>query len=170
MSQRTLILNASFEPLAVVPLRRAVVLVLRERAEVIETSSGFMRSERAAFEAPSVIRLLSYVRIPYKRRVPVSRRTVLQRDNHVCGYCRDVATTVDHIVPRAHGGKHDWRNVVAACRKCNSKKADKSVRDVGFTLHTKPIEPEGTTALVVVVGTLDAQWSPYLESYLGAIA
>ena len=84
---RTLILNASYEPLAVVPLRRAVVLVLLERAEVVSTDGTYSHSERFLIENPSVIRLTRFVRVPYTRRVPVTRRNVLARDSHVCAYC-----------------------------------------------------------------------------------
>jgi len=164
MSQRTLVLNASYEPLAVVPLRRAVVLVLAEKAEVIESGGTQVRSENLTIDAPAVIKLRHFIRVPYKRRLPVTRRAVLQRDNHTCAYCHGKADTIDHVHPRVLGGRHDWRNVVAACSACNGRKGQKTLATLGWKLNFKPYEPAGTVALVVVIGTVEEAWAPYLAT------
>jgi 5-methylcytosine-specific restriction endonuclease McrA len=161
--QRTLILNANYVPITVVPIHRAVVMVLSERAEIVETSGEYLHSQWLAVEVPLVVRLLSLVRIPFKRRVPITRRSVLQRDGHVCGYCKGRADTVDHVVPRGQGGRHTWRNVTAACRPCNGRKGNRTPAEAGMVLHAKPFEPAGQTALVVVVGTVDEAWEPWLQ-------
>jgi len=165
MTQRTLLLNATYEPLAVVPLRRAVLLILAEKAEVLDADGGQLHSENFNMPIPKVIRLTKFVRVPFTRRVPVTRRAVLQRDHFRCAYCtKNKADTIDHVLPKALGGKHEWRNVVAACRSCNGKKGSKTLADMGWKLDFKPFEPAGTVALVVVIGQLDEAWEPYLAT------
>ena len=113
---RALLLNASFEPLCVVPMRRAVVLVLKEKAEIVARNGAELHSERVTLPVPSVIRLHHFVRVPYRNRVPLSRRAVFARDGHRCQYCNRAAENIDHVVPRSRGGPHAWDNVVASCR------------------------------------------------------
>ena len=115
---RALLLNASFEPLCVVPMRRAVVLVLKEKAEIVVRNGAVQHSERAQLPVPSVIRLHHFVRVPYRNRVPLSRRAVFARDGHRCQYCNRAAENIDHVVPRSRGGPHAWDNVVASCWSC----------------------------------------------------
>lgn len=161
MHQRTLVLNASYEPLVVVSLRRAMVLVISEKAEVVD-SDGELRSAQASFALPRVIRLLRYVRVPYRRRVMLTRRTVLARDHGRCAYCTAPASTVDHVVPRSRGGRHEWTNVVAACSSCNGRKADRTPTEASMPLSAAPVEPAGTAAVWIVFGACDDAWEPYL--------
>ena len=111
-------LNATYEPLSVVPVRRAIVLVLRERADVVASNGKVWHSERIEMSAPSVIRLRHFVRIPHSRRVPLNRKTVFHRDSHLCQYCGRHAENIDHVVPKSQGGSHTWENVIACCRRC----------------------------------------------------
>ena len=97
---KALVLNASYEPLSVVPVRRAVVLVLHNRADVVESNGKVWRSERIDLASPSVIRLRQFVRVPYARRVPLNRRAVFLRDSHECQYCNRSAENIDHVVPK----------------------------------------------------------------------
>src|SRR3954454_18262879 len=124
MGSRVLLLNAPFEPLAVVTAKRAVVLMLTGKAECIEdtVSGGAFHSANLTLPAPSVMRLTRYVRVPYRRAVPMTRACVLRRDGRRCAYCGRRADTIDHVVPRSGGGGHTWENCVAPCRVCNSKK------------------------------------------------
>jgi 5-methylcytosine-specific restriction endonuclease McrA len=158
----TLVLNASYEPLCVVPLRRAVVLVLAEKATVVEAGDGLLRSERQAVPIPSVVRLTRYVRVPYRRMVPVTRRAVLERDGHRCAYCARRAESIDHVVPRSRGGTHEWANVVAACRRCNHRKADRLLPELGWALPFTPATPPATVALVIGLARRDPAWEQYL--------
>ena len=158
----TLLLNASFEPLCVVPMKRAVVLVLAEKAEILEAACGVIRSASTSVPVPSVIRLTTYVRVPYRARLPLTRRALLARDANRCAYCSRSADTIDHVVPRSRGGHHEWENVVAACRLCNGRKGDRLVAELGWVLHTTPTVPRGTRWLVVGVGRIDPSWEPYL--------
>jgi 5-methylcytosine-specific restriction endonuclease McrA len=160
----TLLLNASYEPLCVIPLFRAVVLVLDERADIVEAGDGEVRSPSVSLPIPSVIRLRYFVRVPYRRGHPVSRRGVLSRDHHRCQYCDKRADTIDHVLPRSRGGGHTWENLVAACRRCNHRKDDRTPEEAGMRLARQPVAPTGHRALVVIVGELDEAWGPYLDA------
>ena len=160
---RTLVLNASFEPLGVVTLHRAAVLVLAERAEAVETSGRVIRSEHIEIDGPAVIRLKRMVRIPYRGAVPATRFGVLTRDNNSCGYCGAHADTIDHIMPRSRGGQNTWQNLVGACRPCNHKKSNRTPDEAGMILRVPTFEPSGTTALILAYGVGDKVWLPYLS-------
>ncbi|MBA3945054.1 MAG: HNH endonuclease [Herpetosiphonaceae bacterium] len=141
---RVLVLNASYEPLHIVPLHRAVKLLLLEKAELVEANEGHVRGLNCSVQRPSVIRLNRYVKLP-QMQVPCTRRAVLQRDGYTCQYCGASpgaeALTLDHIVPRAHGGMTTWDNVVAACRSCNGYKANRVPQAANLTLRTTPRQP-----------------------------
>ncbi len=159
--RETLVLNASFEPLSTVSLRRAVVLVMQEKA-VVEQSHPGLRVRAASLElpVPQVIRLRRYVRVPFRQRAPWSRRGVLVRDRHRCAYCGRRATTVDHVVPRSHGGGDSWLNTVAACAADNHRKADRTPVQAGMRLLTKPFEPTPADALLLALGLRDGDTLP----------
>ncbi|HET8617216.1 MAG TPA: HNH endonuclease [Actinomycetales bacterium] len=159
----TLLLNASFEPLCVVSTRRAVVLVLSEKAVPLEFGAAVLHSARCTITAPTVVLLSRYVRVPYRRGGgAVTRRAVLHRDHHRCAYCGGKADTVDHVVPRSRGGRHEWTNVVAACLRCNGRKADHLLGELGWTLAFAPSAPDGLLARVVGLGSVHPAWEPYL--------
>ena len=162
MGRGILLLNATFEPLAVVSLRRAVVLILDERAVIVEAGTGELRSASAAIPTPSVIRLTTYVKVPYRAKVPLTRGALLTRDARTCQYCKRPGDTVDHVLPRARGGKHVWENVVIACYKCNNKKSDKLLSELGWKLDRKPVAPVGTRWAYVALARMDPVWQPYL--------
>ena len=158
-----LVLNATYEPLCVVPLRRAVVLVLAEKAVVVEAGGAVLHSERLAVPAPSVVRLARFVRVPYRRDVPLTRRAVLERDAHSCVYCARRADTIDHVRPRSRGGLHAWTNVVAACAPCNHRKGDRLLSELGWHLPNQPVQPPATVAVVMGWAVRDPSWQPYLS-------
>jgi 5-methylcytosine-specific restriction endonuclease McrA len=158
-----LVLNATYEPLCVVPLRRAVVLVLAEKAVVVEAGDGLMRSARTAIPVPTVVRLSRYVRVPYRREVPLTRRAVLDRDRHACAYCGTRADTIDHVRPRSRGGQHVWSNVVAACARCNHRKGNRLLAELGWHLDSSPTQPPATVAVVLGWAKRDPAWQRYLS-------
>ena len=158
---RVLLLNASLEPLCVVSLNRAVVLVMTGKATVLE-ATGLLRSERATMPAPVVLSLTRYVHVPIRRPVPPTRRTVLARDDHRCAYCGSGADTVDHVRPRSRGGAHDWSNVVAACARCNHRKADHLLHEIGWELGFTPHAPRWSLTVAGAVARADPAWSRYL--------
>lgn len=162
-----LVLNASMEPLAVVSARRAVVLVLASKAEVVHEDGAWFRSERLALRAPTVVRLTRYVHVPRRVATGLSRRAVFVRDGGRCQYCGAPAEDVDHVVPRSRGGEHRWENVVAACRRCNATKQDRTPWEAGFRLRRRPKAPPPAFWLVVRAGRLGEEWEPYLTPYLG---
>lgn len=159
---RALVLNASFEPLCLVPARRAVVLVLRSKAEVVHSDHDLVRSERFRLARPSVIRLVQYVKVPYRRRAALSRRAVFLRDGHECQYCGTRAENIDHVLPRSRGGGHTWENVVACCRRCNGAKENRTPQEAGMRLRSRPAPPSDHTWIAAGAGVLHPDWTEYL--------
>ena len=121
-----LVLNATFEPINVCTVRRAVVLLLKEKAEVLEHAECVLHSEQLTVPRPVVIRLVTYVRVPRDtHRRKITRRAVFARDNWTCQYCGSRGhLTVDHVIPRSKGGDSSWENIVASCAPCNRRKGD----------------------------------------------
>jgi 5-methylcytosine-specific restriction endonuclease McrA len=158
---RALVLNASHQPLAVVSARRAVVLVLKDKAEVLASDGQVFRSERISLDAPSVLRLRHFVHVPYRATAPLTRRAVFARDNWVCQYCGSTAENLDHVVPKSRGGTHTWDNVVAACRRCNSRKENRLIEDAGLRLARRPAAPADGFRLSL--GRLEPEWEPFLS-------
>lgn len=161
---RALVLNATYEPLCVVASRRAAVLVLCDKAEVLHESGEVLRSERLTLQIPSVIRLRQFVKVPYRRRAPLNRKAVFARDGGRCQYCGTGAESIDHVVPRSRGGEHAWENVVAACRPCNVRKRDRLLHETTMQLRRRPSTPRELTWVVVAVGRVPEHWEPYLPT------
>jgi len=155
------VLNVTDRPLAVVPARRAVVLVLKEKAILVHANGILFRSEHLAVPAPSVVRLRYLVHVPYRATATLTRRAVFARDGWVCQYCGSAAENVDHVIPRSRGGPHEWDNVVAACRRCNSKKENRLPHEAGLTLRVKPFAPRD--GLRLSVGRVEPEWERYLS-------
>lgn len=164
LSGRVLVLNASFEPINVCTVRRAIVLILKSKAEVIDEHSIELHSEKVSFTRPSVIRLRTYVRIPYQSfRRKITRRAVFARDGWECQYCgKRGSLTMDHVIPRSKGGDTSWENVVACCAGCNRRKGDRSVSQSGMKLRTHPRAPHATIFIHVASPTIPKQWLPYV--------
>ena len=157
---RSLVLNATYEPLAVVTARRAVVLVLKEKAVLLESNGMVFRSQWLEVPAPSVVRLTYFVRVPFRARASLTRRAVFARDDWTCQYCGRHAENVDHVIPRSRGGAHAWENVVASCRRCNARKENRLHAEVGLRLRRQPFAPKD--GLRLSLGRLEPEWEPYL--------
>lgn len=160
---RALVLNASYEPLSVVSARRATVLVLAQKADLVSPTGAQFHSERLVIDVPSVVRLRQFVKVPFRRRAALNRRSVFARDDHECQYCGGPAESLDHVIPRAKGGAHTWENVVAACRPCNVRKRDRLLHETAMTLRSTPRAPRGSAWITVSVGTVPDDWGPFLE-------
>lgn len=158
-----LVLNATYEPLCVVPGRRAAVLVLTAKAVPVAAGDAVLHSERTSMPVPVVVRLARFVKVPYRAQVPLSRKAVFARDGGRCVYCGAPATSLDHVVPRSRGGEHSWDNVVSACGRCNHVKADRGIAELGWRLRTKPVAPTGAAWRVVGARRVDPRWRPYLD-------
>lgn len=165
--RQVLLLNATYEPLTTLPLRRAVCLVLREKAEVVhhDSSGAHLRSASTSMQVPSVIRLRRYVRIPFRTRIPLTRAALMRRDNYRCVYCGKKAETIDHVLPRSRGGQHTWENCVASCTPCNHRKADRLLEELGWSLDIPPAVPRGAHwRLIGLIGSDgDPQWAAYVS-------
>jgi 5-methylcytosine-specific restriction endonuclease McrA len=161
-----LVLNATYEPLSIVSVKRAIILLLKEKAELIEAAEARLRSENFNFPRPLVIRLVYFVKIPHRISLPVTRRGVLARDHYTCQYCGVTPSrkdlTIDHVVPRSRGGKTTWENVVAACTKCNGRKGSRTPTEANMTLFSLPRRPRYIAiAALASVETREA-WGKYM--------
>lgn len=165
MIERVLVLNASYEPLRLISVRRAVILLLQEKAEVVEAVEQQIRASNQALDVPLVIRLLRYIAIPRRMRLPCTRRGVLVRDRETCQYCGTqpgrAHLTIDHVLPRTQGGTTEWENVVAACSSCNHRKGGRTPQQAGMSLIAQPRQPHYLA--FVLLGELERHtvWRKY---------
>ncbi|MBI4537976.1 MAG: HNH endonuclease [Gemmatimonadetes bacterium] len=170
-----LALNASFEPLTIVPARRAIRLVIDQKAEILEVDRGRVyRSERHELPCPTVIRLVRYIHVPRSFRRQVTNTFLFARDDYRCQYCgrhrhelrgRQFLTR-DHIVPLSRGGDNSWKNVVTCCSPCNNKKGHHLVSEVGFRVLSMPKEPNYVT-LVWAVRKVTSVQARYIQMFYG---
>jgi len=166
LTDRTLVLNVTYQPLSIVSVRRALLLVIADKAETLHEGDGAVRSERLQLSAPSVVRLRYHVTAPYRRRAPLHRRAVFTRDGHECQYCGRAAECIDHVHPRSKGGPHAWENVVACCRSCNVAKGDTLPADSRFRLRRTPYAPEPLAVAAALKGRSPDEWDTYLPALL----
>lgn len=136
------------------------MLVLKDKAEVVASNGMVFHSERLQIEAPSVVKLRYFVKVPFRAQAPLTRRAVFARDDWTCQYCGAPAENLDHVVPRSRGGEHSWENVVAACRRCNTKKENRLAEDAGLRLARRPFAPSDGFRLSL--GRLEPEWEPFL--------
>jgi 5-methylcytosine-specific restriction endonuclease McrA len=161
-----LVLNASYEPLSIISVKRAVVLLLKEKAELVEAAQAKLRSENLSLPRPLVIRLVYFVKIPHRISLPVTRRGILARDHYTCQYCgmmpprKDL--TVDHVLPRSRGGKTTWENVVAACEKCNGRKGNRTPVEANMSLHALPRRPRYIAIAALANVEAREAWGKYM--------
>lgn len=164
VNRKVLMLNQNYEPLTVTSARRAVVLVLLGKAEMIETANGFkLHTVAREYSVPSIVRLWEYKKVPY-RRVILTRRNVLLRDGHRCQYCGTSRgpMTVDHVIPKRLHGSDTWENLVCACERCNNRKGDRSPEAAHMRLKKRPARPTLVTFIQRHIGVVDQGWRPYL--------
>jgi 5-methylcytosine-specific restriction endonuclease McrA len=164
-SGRVLVLNASYEPINVCTVRRAAVLILKERAEVLEHSEWNLHAESLTLPRPVVIRLVTYVRIPRDaHRRKITRRAVFARDRWTCQYCGHERgnLTVDHVIPRSKGGGSSWDNIVTCCAPCNRRKGDRLPRQAKMVPVKAPRAPSSTIFIHVAAPAIPAAWEQYL--------
>ncbi len=170
-----LALNASFEPLTMLPLRRALRLVLDRKAEILEVDeSRVFRSERTELPAPIVIRLVRYVHVPRKFRRQVTNTFLFARDRYTCQYCGRHARelkgraflTRDHVIPLSRGGENTWTNVVTACSPCNNRKGNRLPEEVGMQPANPPVEPNHVE-LVWAVRRVTPVQAKYIRMFYG---
>src|SRR5437763_14407873 len=163
---RVLVLNATYEPINVCTVRRAVVLLLKDKAEMIKRAEWELHSATSSMARPMVIRLVTYVRIPRDtRRRKITRRAVFARDDWTCQYCGSRSNlTVDHVVPRSKGGASSWDNIVASFAPCNRRKGNALPRQAGMRLLRQPRTPSPHVFIQVASPTIPAAWRQYLAA------
>ncbi len=163
---RVLVLNATYEPINVCTVRRAAILMLKQKAEMIDRSSGELRSEHRILPRPVVIRLRVYANVPRdssKRKI--TRRAVFARDGWACQYCgKRSALTVDHVIPRSKGGSSSWENIVASCAPCNRRKADRLPAQVNMHPRRPPRIPGPHVFIAVAAQRIPAAWQQWLPA------
>lgn len=171
---KTLLLNASTEPLTFVSVKRAMVLVLKEKAEIVEQDvEKRIRSESEAYPYPLVIRLLTYVKIPRRFRGIVTNTLLFARDSYTCQYCgrhrnqlkKAERLTREHVKPVSRGGEDNWENVTTACSTCNHKKGNHLPYEVGMYPKKTPFEPR-YVAIVLIGQVADPLQRRYIEPFL----
>jgi len=166
ISLPVLVLNQSYEPMNICRVRRAVVLLYQNKAEMLENGSGFIHSADAEFPVPSVIRLASMIKRPHRSVRKLTRLEVFKRDQYVCQYCGKESRplTLDHIIPRYRGGEHTWENVVSACVPCNRRKAGRTPPEAGMRLIRQPSKPRdnGLFYIPARYPNTRAEWQKYL--------
>ncbi len=166
VNRAVLVLNQNYEPLNVCNVRRAIVLVIEGKAEMLESHPEWMSSATRAFPSPSVIRLMYLIRRP-RPRVKLTRREIFVRDSFTCQYCgrQSHELTIDHVVPRSKGGEHTWDNVVSACKTCNHRKGGKHVHEARMALKIVPAEPRAGLYYTIerrLDAAIHADWHKFL--------
>ncbi|OII25978.1 endonuclease [Curtobacterium sp. MCBA15_013] len=161
---RTLVLNASYEPIAVVAARRALALVMNGKASVLLDGRETLHSAELAVAEPSVVLLRNFVKIP-RRPIPLTRRAALEAYDYTCAYCLGYGDTLDHVVPRARGGEHSWGNVVVACFRCNNRKADRLLSELGWKLAVDLHQPLPNTASLIRKRWREPEWSQFTNPW-----
>ncbi len=170
-----LALNASFEPLTMVPMRRALRLVIDGKAEIIEEEQGLLvRSERLTMPRPAVIRLTKFIHVPRRFRRQVTNTFLFARDHYRCQYCgKGIAElkpreslTRDHLIPLSRGGSNTWTNVVTACSPCNTRKGNRMPEEIGMHPSAKPVEPH-FVHLSWAIRRLTPTQSKYIKLFYG---
>lgn len=167
MSAEVLVLNVNFEPIHVCDLRRAMNLIIADKAALVANGRGVVHSVNHIFPRPSVIRLTHMVSRP-RPQVKLTRREILRRDNFACQYCgkHTLDLTIDHVVPRHMGGKHIWVNVVTACYSCNHRKGGRTVEEAGMRLLKIPREPPVSAAYIFGRNLKEnSEWEPFLAGW-----
>jgi 5-methylcytosine-specific restriction endonuclease McrA len=166
--ENTLLLNASFEPLKIIPWQRAITLLFSGKVEVIEEYSKEIHSVTFSIRLPSILRLLKYVKVRKTRVVKFSRANIYARDRHTCQYCGRASSTdeltFDHVIPVSRGGTKNWENIVTACIECNRRKGGQIPEEAGMRLIQKPVEPNWVPTLNVtfVFRNFPDSWRDYL--------
>lgn len=163
LSGHVLVLNQDYQALTITSVQRAIILVLMQKAEMVESErEKVIRSPSRQLPWPSIVRLKAYVRVPYKR-VLLTRKNIIRRDGNRCQYCGSPdRITIDHVMPRSRGGQDTWTNLVAACVPCNNRKGSRTPDEAGMQLDRKPFRPSYVMYIRDFMGSLEQTWKPYL--------
>lgn len=160
-----LLLNQNYEPLTTCSARRAILLVWNGKAEIIEKTGQCVYSVSMEFSIPSIIRLLIYVKVVHRWDIQLTKQNILRRDHKTCQYCggKEGHMTVDHVIPRSHGGEESWANLVCACSICNNKKGDRTPQEADMGLIQYPKKPNRRTFFFLKRGAIKSSWRGYIK-------
>ena len=163
LTGQVLDLNQDYQPLSLCSVRKSLVLLLLEKAELLhKDETKRIRTISTTFDFPTVIRLMDYVRIPNKNIV-VTRKNVLKRDGNKCQYCGSKESlTLDHVIPKSRGGGDSWDNLITCCATCNVKKGNKTPKEANMPLLSKPHKPHHLMFLRSQIASVNEHWKPYL--------
>jgi 5-methylcytosine-specific restriction endonuclease McrA len=167
MNEPVLVLNANFEPINVCDTRRAVNLMMTEKASLVLNGRGEIKTVSQTFPRPSIIRLTKMVRRP-RPRVKLNKREIMRRDDYTCQYCGQhvPVLTIDHVIPRHLGGGHTWDNLVAACPHCNHRKGGRTVEQAQMALLRQPAMPPSTATYIFSRHLKENQeWLPFISDW-----
>lgn len=163
LNGQVLILNQDYQPLSVCNVRKSILLLLMGKAELLhDNPERKIHTVSTVYDFPSVIRLRSYARTPY-RNIVLSRKSIMKRDGHKCQYCGSTEDlTIDHIIPKSRGGKDTWDNLVTACNRCNNVKGNRIPKEANMKLLREPYRPNHILYLKTSIGKVEELWKPYL--------
>lgn len=164
MNRSVLVLNQTYEPIHICDVRRALILIFQDKAVLVKSfDHEVIKTVNNSFPFPSVVRIQRYVKIQRWEAV-LSRVNIFKRDHYKCQYCgaTGVPLTVDHVIPKVRGGSDSWTNLVTACIHCNNRKGDRTLRESGMSLRSKPIKPHRVHTLQRFVDSPVEEWRPYL--------
>jgi 5-methylcytosine-specific restriction endonuclease McrA len=167
MNAPVLVLNANFEPIHICDIRRAIGLIMTDKASLVLNGRGEIKTVSRSYPLPSVIRLEKMIIRP-RVRIKLTRREVFRRDNYTCQYCgrHSIDLTIDHVIPRHLGGKHIWTNVVAACSHCNHHKGGRTLEEAKMHLLRIPKEPPVSASYLFGRHLADnAEWEPFISGW-----
>ena len=163
VNKKVLLLNNSYEPIQIIGGKKAVIMLLLDKVDLIEKTNSFIRSEKLKLNFPSVIKLKTYVFIKIKN-IPLTRKNIINRDNNTCQYCgsKSKKMTIDHVIPKDKNGKDSWSNLVSACSRCNLKKGNNLLSQINMDLLSEPKKPSHIYHMQKLVNNDNKLWKPYL--------
>ena len=165
LNSNVLLLNQNYIPLTVTSARRAIIMVWAGKAEIVESTGKYVHTVTMRFDVPSIIRLLVFVKISYRWNIQLTKQNILKRDRGKCQYCGSTEgpMSIDHVIPRSHGGGETWGNLVCACSRCNNKKSDRTPQEAGMKLIKKPKKPSIGSFLFSHKVPFTSSWHTYIK-------
>ena len=164
LNKKVLLLNSSYEPITILSTKRAIIMIVLNKAETIKKTSKKIHSENLSLFLPSVIKLNEFVYLK-RRNLPLTRKNIFERDNNACQYCGSVSSqlTIDHIIPKQKGGTDNWENLVTCCKFCNNKKSNFLLSEINsMNLMKRPVRPHYLLYLQKYARNEYDIWKPYL--------
>ena len=164
LSKKVLLLNSSYEPITIINVKKALIMLITKKVDYIEKTNHFVRSEKLSFTVPEIIKLKTYIFLK-QQKISLTRKNIFKRDKNICQYCgkTNVILTIDHVIPKNKGGSDTWENLVSACKRCNFIKGNTLLKDTKMCLLQKPKKPNYLIYMQdYVLHDAYESWKPYL--------